>query len=135
MFVNPAETPRGRTQPRPERADTNARRPPPLSDKPGAPMGPLRVSEVYAEGCKLTWNPPADDGGCPIDHYVVEKMDEATGRWMPAGETDGKETNFDVEDLTPGHRYKFRVKAVNRLGTSDPLTTQQAIEAKNPFGE
>ncbi|XP_047491377.1 twitchin-like isoform X5 [Penaeus chinensis] len=102
-------------------------------DKPGAPMGPLRVSEVYAEGCKLTWNPPADDGGCPIDHYVVEKMDEATGRWMPAGETDGKETNFDVEDLTPGHRYKFRVKAVNRLGTSDPLTTQQAIEAKNPF--
>lgn len=97
-------------------------------------MGPLKVSEVYAEGCKLDWKPPADDGGCPIDHYVVEQMDEATGRWMPAGETAGKETTFDVENLTPGKKYKFRVKAVNRLGTSDPLTTQQAIEAKNPFG-
>ncbi|KAK7065507.1 Immunoglobulin like [Halocaridina rubra] len=104
-----------------------------ILDKPGAPMGPLKVSEVYAEGCKLDWKPPADDGGCPIDHYIVEKMDEATGRWVPAGETKGKETSFEVEDLTPGRRYKFRVKAVNRLGVSDPLTTQTAIEAKNPF--
>lgn len=105
------------------------------TDRPSAPMGPLKVSEVYAEGCKLDWQPPPDDGGCPIDHYVIEQLDEATGRWMPAGETAGKETSFDVEGLTPGHKYKFRVKAVNRLGTSDPLTAQQAIEAKNPFGE
>lgn len=93
------------------------------------------MSEVYAEGCKLDWNPPADDGGCPIDHYAIEQLDEATGRWVPAGETDGKETTFNVEGLTPGHKYKFRVKAVNRLGQSDPLTAQQAIEAKNPFGK
>ena len=90
---------------------------------------------MYAEGCKLDWKPPNDDGGCPIDHYTIEKLDEATGRWSPAGETDGKETTAEVFGLTPGHKYKFRVKAVNRLGTSDPLVTQQAIEAKNPFGE
>ena len=90
---------------------------------------------MHAEGCKLDWNPPADDGGCPIDHYAIEQLDEATGRWVPAGETAGKETSFDVEGLTPGHKYKFRVKAVNRLGPSDPLTAQQAIEAKNPYGK
>lgn len=98
-------------------------------------MGPLEVSEVYAEGCQLDWKPPPDDGGCPIDHYTIEKLDEATGRWSPAGETDGKETTAEVFGLTPGHKYKFRVKAVNRMGTSDPLITQQAIEAKNPFGK
>ena len=98
-------------------------------------MGPLNVTDVYAEGCKLQWRAPPDDGGCPIDHYVIEKMDERTGRWVPAGETDGKETNFDVTGLSPGHKYKFRVKAVNRLGTSDPLTADQAILAKNPFGK
>lgn len=90
---------------------------------------------MHAEGCKLEWNPPSDDGGIPVDHYAIEQLDEATGRWVPAGETDGKETNFNVEGLTPGHKYKFRVKAVNRLGQSDPLTAQQAIEAKNPYGE
>lgn len=97
-------------------------------------MGPLNVTDVHAEGCTLEWKPPPDDGGCPIDHYVIEKMDEQTGRWVPAGETAGKETKFDVDKLQPGHKYKFRVKAVNRMGTSDPLTADQAILAKNPFG-
>ena len=36
--------------------------------------------------------------------------------------------------LQPKNKYKFRVKAVNKQGKSGPLTTQQAIEAKNPFG-
>lgn len=41
-------------------------------------------------------------------------MDEATGRWVNAGETDGPQTSLAVDGLTPGHKYKFRVRAVNR---------------------
>lgn len=93
------------------------------------------MSDVHAEGCKLSWKKPEDNGGLPIENYVIEKLDEALGRWVPAGETDGPETNFDVHDLIPGHKYKFRVKAVNKLGKSDPLTANQSIEAKNPFGK
>ncbi|XP_011700590.1 PREDICTED: twitchin isoform X1 [Wasmannia auropunctata] len=104
-------------------------------DKPSPPQGPLRATDVHAEGCKLTWKPPEDDGGQPVDKYVVEKMDEATGRWVPAGETDGPETSLQVEGLTPGHKYKFRVRAVNKQGKSEPLTAMQGIEAKNPFDE
>ena len=102
-------------------------------DKPSAPGGPLKAVNVHAEGCTLEWKPPADDGGIPIDHYVVEKMDEATGRGGPAGETTGPVTKLDVDGLTPGHKYKFRVRAVNKQGKSDPLTTTAAIEAKNPY--
>lgn len=104
-------------------------------DKPGMPEGPLKVSDIHAEGCTLTWREPDDDGGTPIEKYIVEKFDEVTGRWTPAGETDGPETSFDVGGLTPGHKYKFRVRAVNKQGKSDPLVSQTAIEAKNPFGE
>lgn len=104
-------------------------------DVPSPPGGPLKVSDVHANGAKLSWRPPADDGGQPVERYIVEKMDEATGRWVPAGETDGPETSLAVEGLTPGHKYKFRVRAVNRQGKSEPLTTAQAIEAKNPFDE
>lgn len=104
-------------------------------DVPSPPGGPLKVSDVHANGCKLAWKPPADDGGNPVEKYVVEKMDEATGRWVPAGETDGPQTSLDVDGLVPGKKYKFRVRAVNRQGKSEPLTTSQAIEAKNPFDE
>jgi hypothetical protein len=58
-----------------------------------------------------------------------------SGRWVPAGETDGPVTSLAVDGLQPGHKYKFRVRAVNKQGKSEPLTTSQAIEAKNPFGK
>lgn len=104
-------------------------------DKPSPPNGPLKVEDVHANGCTLKWSPPDDDGGQPIENYVVEKMDEATGRWVPAGETDGSTTNLQVKGLTPGHKYKFRVRAKNRQGSSDPLTTPHCIEAKNSYNE
>lgn len=31
--------------------------------------------------------------------------------------------------------YKFRVRAVNRQGESEPLESERAIVAKNPFGK
>ena len=34
--------------------------------RPARPEGPLEVSNITAEGCKLRWKPPPDDGGCPI---------------------------------------------------------------------
>lgn len=104
-------------------------------DKPSPPTGPLKVQDIHANGATLKWAAPEDDGGQPIEKYVVEKMDEATGRWVPAGETLGPETILPITGLTPGHKYKFRVRAVNKQGKSEPLSTQQAIEAKNPFDE
>ena len=40
-----------------------------------------------------------------------------------------------VEGLTPGKKYKFRVKAVNKEGESDPLESAEPVEAKNPYRE
>lgn len=31
--------------------------------KPGQPEGPLEVSDIRKDGCKLKWKPPKDDGG------------------------------------------------------------------------
>ena len=54
-------------------------------------------------------------------------------RWVPAGETDGPQTTFKVTELTENHKYKFRVRAVNKEGKSEPLETSGVYEAKNPF--
>ena len=99
--------------------------------KPSAPEGPLEVSDIHSEGCKLKWRKPKDDGGLPIDHYVVEKYDQDTGVWLPVGKTDVPE--YAVTCLTPDHEYKFRVRAVNAEGESDPLDTLGHVIARDPF--
>lgn len=100
--------------------------------KPSKPKGPLKVSDVKADGCKLKWEKPEDDGGEPVENYVVERMDTETGRWVPVCTT--KEPECDVTGLNEGKDYMFRVKAVNAEGESDPLVTESATTAKNPFG-
>lgn len=104
-----------------------------ILDKPSKPEGPLEAVNVHKEGCKLKWNKPKDDGGLPITSYVVEKMDTQTGRWVPAGYTDGEKTEIDLTGLEPNHKYNFRVKAVNEEGESEPLETDTSILAKNPY--
>jgi len=104
-----------------------------VSAAPSRPQGPLKVSDVTKNGCKLKWDKPEDDGGKPVSGYVVEKLDTATGRWVPVGRT--TEPEMDVKGLQEGCEYKFRVKAVNDEGESEPLETERATLAKNPFGE
>lgn len=101
--------------------------------KPSAPEGPLEVSDVHSEGCKLKWKKPKDDGGVPIDHYLVEKYDPDTGVWLPVGKSDVPE--MEVDSLTPEHEYKFRVKAVNTEGESEPLETLGHVIARDPFSK
>lgn len=105
--------------------------------KPTSPKGPLTVSDVTANGCKLQWKKPEDDGGVPIKEYVVEKMDTATGKWVRVGRSPGEKEppSFDVTGLNPGSEYMFRVCAVNDEGESEPLTTIVGVVAKDPYDE
>ena len=102
-------------------------------DKPTKPEGPLTISDVHKEGCNLKWNNPLDDGGTPIEYFVVEKFSPETGRWIQVGKT--REPKMEVSNLTPNQKYKFRVMAVNSEGESEPLNAEQSIIAKNPFGK
>lgn len=60
-------------------------------------------------------------------------MDMETKQWTEVGISE--DTQCGVPDLTPGHKYKFRVKAVNEEGSSDALETDSEILAKDPFGK
>ena len=101
--------------------------------KPGKPEGPLEVTNVHKDGCKVKWDKPKDDGGLPITGYILEKMEAGTGKWVPAGRCDPEKNELDIAGLEQGKKYHFRVKAVNEEGEGEPLETDTAILAKNPF--
>lgn len=103
-------------------------------DKPSAPEEPLKVSDVTAQNATLSWQPPADNGGVPIDSYIVEKMDLAKGQWAAVETVPGHLTTSKIK-LTPNKEYKFRVRAVNKEGESPNLETPQKTLAKNPYDE
>lgn len=85
------------------------------------------------QSCHLTWKIPKDDGGSPILHYVVEKMDLSRGTWSDAGMS--TTLNHDVTRLTHKKEYLFRVKAVNAIGESEPLEISRSVVIKNEFGK
>lgn len=95
----------------------------------------MEVHDLTKNSCRLKWKAPEDDGGKPITGYVIEKMDKDNGRWVPAGRTDADTLECPIKGLQEGHEYMFRVKAVNDEGESEPLETEAAIKAKDPFGE
>lgn len=99
--------------------------------KPTLCGGPLTISEVTKKSCRLEWKPPQDNGGSQIIQYEVEKMDEANGSWLPAGQPKG--TSIELKNLVENHSYKFLVRAVNKDGDSPDLETDDFIIAKNPF--
>lgn len=102
-------------------------------DRPSPPDGPLMVGDVTKESCRLSWQPPKDDGGSPITHYVIEKMDVSRGTWSEAGIANT--CTADVTKLIHKKEYLFRVRAVNNIGESDPLATDKGVIAKNQYDE
>ena len=75
---------------------------------PGPPEGPLEVTGVHKEGCKIKWKPPKDDGGRPIKKYKLEKLDCESGNWSPCGEVDGDKLELELNNLETGKKMKFR---------------------------
>ena len=89
--------------------------------------------DIYRDRCRLSWKPPADDGGLPIQRYIIEAQDTESQKWVRVGKVMG-DTQCGVPGLEPGKKYKFRVKAVNSEGESEALVAEEEILAKDPFG-
>lgn len=66
--------------------------------------------------------------------YVTEKMNTKSEKWDPQSHAvDSDTTEFCIPKLKEGDDYKFRVRAQNDRGLSDPLESANAVTVKNPF--
>ena len=92
---------------------------------PGEPTD-LRITDYDEKSVTLRWAKPLNDGGRPINHYIIQKKDEFGG-WYDALKTDNDnctatiaELEARIPGLSLGKRYVFRVVAVTKAGESEP---------------
>jgi fibro-slime domain-containing protein/RHS repeat-associated protein len=95
---------------------------------PGAPT--TVVAAVAGDASiRVTWSPPASNGGAPITGYTVTST--------PGGLTasvDGATTSATVTGLIVGTTYTFRVTATNRKGTGAASAPSNAVTAAGAPG-
>ena len=103
-------------------------------DRPAKCEGPLEAIDTTKTSVTLQWKPPLDDGGSDISGYVIEKCPEGSELWekCPGIFIQPKAT---IKHLEEGKAYKFRVKAENFYGESDPLETRTNILVKPPYSK
>ncbi|XP_060701006.1 immunoglobulin-like and fibronectin type III domain-containing protein 1 [Hemiscyllium ocellatum] len=92
-----------------------------IIDKPQAPQGPLEILASLENCISFKWKPPRDDGGKPIQHYVIERQQVGRNTWTKVGEVDKSTTTFSYDKVEPEKKYKFKVWAVNSEGKSEAL--------------
>lgn len=96
-----------------------------FSDKPQPPAGPIKIVESSANDITIQWNPPKDDGGKPVQSYIIERQQVGKSDWVTLGETPKSCTTFTTNKVEQDVSYYFRVRAVNAEGTSDALESDE----------
>ncbi|KAM8988496.1 immunoglobulin-like and fibronectin type III domain-containing protein 1 [Ara ararauna] len=94
-------------------------------DKPQPPAGPIKVVESSANDITIQWKPPKDDGGKPVQSYIIERQQVGKDEWVTLGETPRSCTTFTTNKVELDMSYYFRVRAVNAEGTSDALESEE----------
>lgn len=75
-----------------------------------------RATRLPASRLRLTWSPPANDGGAPIDRYVV--VEPRSGRRFVVPAT---ATSIEIGRISTTITYRIQITAVNEVGASTPL--------------
>ncbi|OXB72291.1 UNVERIFIED_CONTAM: hypothetical protein H355_003824 [Colinus virginianus] len=96
-------------------------------DKPQPPAGPMKIVGSSANDVTIQWNPPKDDGGKPVQNYIIEKQQVGKSDWVALGETPRSCTTFTTNKVEQDKSYYFRVRAVNAEGTSDALESSDVV--------
>ncbi|CAD7002819.1 unnamed protein product [Ceratitis capitata] len=94
------------------------------------PPGKVRLNMSFGKSATLSWTSPLDDGGCKIGYYIVEYFRVGWNVWLKAATTRSLSTT--LHDLIEGSEYKFRVKAENPYGVSDPSEESEVLFIPDP---
>merc|ERR1712071_225006 len=84
------------------------------------PVEDLKLKEIDHSHAVLAWHLPADDGGCQIKGYYVQKRDMNMNAWLKV-DTVQKPT-IDIINVLENNTYVFKVSVLNECGKSEPVS-------------
>ena len=97
---------------------------------------PPGVPEILAVGedfATIEWLKSESDGGSEITHYLVEKHEKKSARWIKVNKDSAfLGTCLKVSDLVEGNTYQFRVTAINKAGESEASELSLYVVCKEP---
>uniref|UniRef100_A0A8B9H217 Titin n=1 Tax=Astyanax mexicanus TaxID=7994 RepID=A0A8B9H217_ASTMX len=89
--------------------------------KPGAPIN-VHVIDTTKSSISLAWGKPLNDGGSPVQGYIVEICKAEEEEWSMCTPPTGLRVNkFEITKLTEHQEYKIQVCAINKLGVGEPM--------------
>lgn len=84
------------------------------------------VEYITESSIALSWTPPLDDGASPITRYnVIVSTDGDTTVVTHNYPTTA--TSCLLDTLAPGKMYRFRVQAVNELGSGEESEATEMV--------
>ncbi|XP_026782289.3 myosin light chain kinase, smooth muscle [Pangasianodon hypophthalmus] len=102
-----------------------------INDRPERPASCPFVSQLTPSSLVLSWSGPSYDGGSQITDYVVEMQSFSPGEsrdWSMLT-SQCKDTTYRVRSgLHAQGEYRFRVRACNAVGVSDPSEESDYIK-------
>lgn len=96
-------------------------------DSPGPPHA-VALKEVSRGSVTLIWEPPLNDGGARIHHYIVERREASRRTWLQSGGK-CKQQFLKIQDLLEGVPYFFRVSAENQNGMGEAFELTEPVIA------
>ena len=100
-------------------------------DRPGPPVGPIKIDSITQTGCTLTWLPATEDGGAKITGYIIEGKDVNRHAWTQLESVPSGETTVDIRQLKEDATYIFRIMSKNIVGVSEPIDSE-SVTLKRP---
>lgn len=92
----------------------------------------MEAADINKDSLTLKWEAPENDGGAPIEKYIIERRDKSEKVWNEVGTepaVEGKNTYTLLDDkVVEGNEYYYRVRAVNKAGPGDPCDHGRAFK-------
>ena len=99
-----------------------------VTTAPGLPEAPTTVQVTPGNALiNLSWTAPASTGGSAITDYVIQYSSNDGSTWTTFSDGVSTATSATVTGLTNGTAYRFRVAAVNSVGTGPYSVASYAI--------
>lgn len=98
-----------------------------------SPPGLPELEDWDENHVKLKWEPPLRNGGTEILGYIIEIMDKNSGEFVKLSESNSSICKGVAQNLEEHQQYKFRVRAVNKAGVSEPSEGTNWHTAKPRF--